>query len=204
MMVPVGRLIVLRSTPKAQLTQATAYITWPALTGLVIGPPIGGFITTYYGWHWIFFLNLPLGLAALILSLYWIDNVRSDFAVPASFDWLTFLLAGFASAGVVYALEQLGRFGVEWRRPAVMLSVSVASGVLAMLTARRSSNSLVDLESLQIKSYRLSVLGASGFRIAVSALPFLLPLMFSDRACHLNAFASGMYLLALFAGDLGA
>jgi EmrB/QacA subfamily drug resistance transporter len=202
MMVPVGRLIVLRSTPKTQLTQAIAYITWPALTGLVIGPPIGGYITTYYGWHWIFFLNLPLGLVALILSLCWIDNARSDFATPEPFDWLTFLLAGFASAGVVYALEQLGRFGVNWRQPATMLAVSVASGALAMFAARRSPDSPVDLEALKIKSYRLSIFGASGFRIAVSVLPFLLPLML-QVSCHLDAFTSGMYLLALFAGDLG-
>ena len=202
MMVPVGRLIVLRSTPKAQLTQAIGYITWPALTGLMIGPPIGGFITTYYGWHWIFFLNLPLGLVALILSFFWINNVRSDFAVPQSFDWTTFILAGSTSAGVVYALEQLGRLGMDWRRPAIILALSLVSGASAIVSARHSSHSVVDLKSLKFKSYHLSIFGASGFRIAVSVLPFLLPLMF-QMGCHLNAFASGMYLLALFAGDLG-
>ena len=78
MMVPVGRLIVLRNTPKDQLTLAIAYITWPGLTALVLGPPIGGFITTYFSWHWIFFLNLPLGIVALILTLLWVENSRLD------------------------------------------------------------------------------------------------------------------------------
>src|ERR1700733_9923856 len=77
MMVPVGRLIVLRNTPKDQLTQAIAYITWPGLTALVLGPPLGGFITTYTSWHWIFIMNLPLGIAAFILTLLWIENVRT-------------------------------------------------------------------------------------------------------------------------------
>src|SRR6202044_680645 len=78
MMVPVGRLIVLRTTPKDKLTLALAYITWPGLTALVVGPPLGGFITTYASWHWIFFLNLPIGLVALILTLLWVENVRTE------------------------------------------------------------------------------------------------------------------------------
>ena len=201
MMVPVGRLIVLRSTPKDQLTQAIAYITWPGLSALVLGPPIGGFITTYYGWHWIFFLNLPLGLVALVLTLYWVENTRSDFATTVPFDWITFLFAGIASTGVVYALEQLGRLGVRWPEPAMMLALSFVSGFFAILSARRSPHSLIDLESMKIKSYRLSIYGASGFRIAASVLPFILPLMF-QIGFHLSPFASGMYLLALFTGDL--
>ncbi|HEY0797487.1 MAG TPA: MFS transporter, partial [Acidisarcina sp.] len=98
MMVPVGRLIVLRTTPKDKLTQTIAYLTWPGLSALVLGPAVGGFITTYASWRWIFFLNLPLGLLACELTLWWVENIRSD-ERPA-FDWLSFALAGFASTGV--------------------------------------------------------------------------------------------------------
>lgn len=200
MMVPVGRLIVLRSTPKDQLTQAIAYITWPGLTALVLGPPVGGFITTYFSWHWIFFLNLPIGLIALVLTLRWIENTRSEEHHP--FDWLTFIPAGIASTGIVYAIEKLGGDAQHWRLGVSMLLFSLASGALAIFVARRSpSTSLIDIESMKLKSYSLSVYGASAFRIAVSVLPFLLPLMF-QIAFGLNAFASGLYLLALFAGDL--
>ncbi len=200
MMVPVGRLIVLRNTPKDKLTQAIAYITWPGLTALVLGPPLGGFITTYASWHWIFFLNLPIGIAALILALLWIENVRSGEAHP--FDWLTFLLAGVASSGTVYAMEKLGGEGMHWQIPSVILAISLTSGLLAVVAARfKPTTSFVDLESLKLKTYALSIYGASAFRIAVSVLPFLLPLMF-QIVFGLSAFRSGLYLLALFAGDL--
>src|SRR5580658_7469656 len=200
MMVPVGRLIVLRNTPKEQLTLALAYITWPGLTALVVGPPLGGFITTYASWHWIFFLNLPIGIVALILTLLWVENFRSG--EKHSFDWLTFVLAGFASAGAVYGMEKLGSEGLSWQLPGAVLALSLVSGAAAIVAAHRNpATSLIDLESMKLKTYSLSVYGASAFRIAVSVLPFLLPLMF-QIAFGLNAFQSGLYLLALFAGDL--
>jgi EmrB/QacA subfamily drug resistance transporter len=200
MMVPVGRLIVLRNTPKDRLTQAIAYITWPGLTALVLGPPLGGFITTYATWHWIFFLNLPLGIVALILALLWVDNIRTGERHP--FDWLTFLLAGLASSGTVFAMEKLGGEGRHWQLPSMILAISIISGVLAILAARRKPlTSFVDLESMRFKTYSLSIFGASAFRIAVSVLPFLLPLMF-QIVFGLSAFRSGLYLLALFGGDL--
>jgi EmrB/QacA subfamily drug resistance transporter len=200
MMVPVGRLIVLRNTPKDQLTQAIAYITWPGLTALVLGPPLGGFITTYANWHWIFFLNLPLGVLALVLALLWIENVRTG--ERHSFDWLTFVLAGVASSGTVYATEKLGGGGTHWQLPSIILAVSMTSGILAIYAARlKPTTSFVDLESLRLKTYSLSIFGASAFRVAVSVLPFLLPLMF-QIVFGLSAFHSGLYLLALFAGDL--
>jgi MFS family permease len=195
-----GRLIVLRSTSKEKLTEAIAYITWPGLTALVVGPPLGGFITTYASWHWIFFLNLPIGIIALILTLLWVENVRSG--ESHGFDWLTFLLAGFASAGAVYGMEKLGTEGASWQLPGLVLALSLLSGVAAILAAHRNpETSLIDLESMKLKTYSLSIYGASAFRIAVSVLPFLLPLMF-QIAFGLNAFQSGLYLLALFAGDL--
>lgn len=199
MMFPVGRLIVLRDTPKEDLTETIAYMTWPALTALVVGPPLGGFITTYFSWHWIFFLNLPLGAVALTLTLLWVENLRSDERHP--FDWLTFLFAGIASTGLVYALESLGGAAMATSSALLILLLSVASGALAVFASRRSSYPFIDLESMKLKSYALSIYGASGFRVAVAVLPFLLPLMF-QISFGMTAFQSGLYLLALFAGDL--
>src|ERR1700734_4202140 len=143
MMVPVGRLIVLRTTPKDKLAEAIAYISWPGLTALVVGPPLGGFITTYASWHWIFFLNLPLGIIALILTMLWVENVRAGDKHP--FDWLTFVLAGFASAGAVYAMEKLGGGDAGGQLPALVLVLSLLSGGPPIFGARRNpATSLID------------------------------------------------------------
>ncbi len=200
MMVPVGRLIVLRETPKDRLTQAIAYMTWPGLTALVLGPALGGFITAYASWHWIFFINVPLGVLAFCLALLWIENVRSGEAHP--FDWLTFALAGVASSGTVYAMEKLGGEDKQWQTPTAILAISLVSGALAIFAARKKpATSFIDLESMKLKTYSLSIYGASAFRVGVSVLPFLLPLMF-QITFGLSAFQSGLYLLVLFAGDL--
>ena len=200
MMVPVGRLIVLRSTPKPELARAIAYISWPGLAAFVIGPPIGGFITTYASWHWIFLLNLPIGAVAFTLALLWIENTRTPLDEHHPFDWLTFVPAGIASTTFVIALERLGGDSAHYRFPIAMLLLSLASGAAALMAARRSPHSFIDLESMRLRSFSLSVYGASLFRIAVSVVPFLLPLMF-QISFGLNAFTSGLYLLALFAGD---
>jgi EmrB/QacA subfamily drug resistance transporter len=199
MMVPVGRLIVLRSTPKEDLTKAILYITWPGLTAMVVGPPVGGFITTYFSWHWIFFLNIPLGIIALVLTLLWIENTRTE--ERHSFDWITFALAGVASTGVVYAMEKLGSQDTPWPLPAAIFALSTLSGILALVAAHRTPDSFIDLQSMRLKSFSLSAYGGSCFRVAIAVLLFLLPLMFQE-AFGFNAFTSGLYLLALFAGDL--
>ena len=199
MMVPVGRLIVLRATPKEDLGKAIAYITWPALSAPVMGPPLGGFITTYWSWRWIFFLNVPLGLIALGLTVAWIVNERSETRHP--FDWRTFLLAGTASTVFVYALEALSKDQADFKLAAILLAISVTAGVMAVRTARNAAFPLIDLISLRLASYAQAIYGGSLFRIAVSVLPFLLPLMF-QIGFGLNAFHAGLYLLVLFAGDL--
>jgi EmrB/QacA subfamily drug resistance transporter len=200
MMVPVGRLVVLRVTPKEELTKTMTYMQWPGLIALVLGPPVGGFITTFTNWRWIFYLNLPLGLLALILALLWIDNTREHEVRP--FDWYTFLLGGAASTGLVYAMESLGAGNDSARLAYTVLALSLLSGVAAVLIARRRPQvSLIDLASMKRPSYAQGIYGASAYRCAVSVLPFLLPLMF-QLAFGLSAFRSGGYLLALFAGDL--
>ena len=114
MMVPVGRLVVLRITEKKDLMQAISYITWPGLAAPVIGPPLGGFITTYSSWRWIFFLNVPLGIIGIILASLWIKNEREK---ASPFDWLGFVLAGTSCTSFMYSLELLDngiRSGLKW------------------------------------------------------------------------------------------
>src|SRR6202162_2555602 len=112
MMVPVGRLVVLRTTEKHNLMEAIAYITWPGLVAPVGGPPVGGFITRYFSWHLIFFLNVPLGIVGMALSFLWIPNLREDKVKP--FDWIGFALSSSACVTFMYGMELVGRENATW------------------------------------------------------------------------------------------
>jgi EmrB/QacA subfamily drug resistance transporter len=200
MMVPVGRLVVLRITEKKDLMRSIAYITWPGLAAPVLGPPLGGFITTYSNWRWIFFLNVPLGVIALMLALRWIANEREDRARPL--DWTGFLLAGSACTAFMYGLELFGRQSINWAAASISIGYGVLAGAAAVWHMRRAEHPLIDFSCLRIKTFAITIWGGSLFRIAISVSPFLLPLMF-QLPFHMSAFRSGLYVLALFAGNLG-
>jgi EmrB/QacA subfamily drug resistance transporter len=175
MMVPVGRLVLLRSVPKSELVQAMAALTIPALIGPVIGPPLGGFITTYFDWRWIFFINIPIGLLGVLLSTMFIPNIKEPDIPPL--DLLGFLLSGLGLALLMLGLATGGRHLL----PA---ELSVACGVVGTLCllgyvvhARRAEAPVLRLDLLRIATFRISVLGGSFFRIGVGAIPFLLPLL---------------------------
>jgi EmrB/QacA subfamily drug resistance transporter len=200
MMVPVGRLVVLRTTEKHNLMEAIAYVTWPGLVAPVVGPPIGGFITTYASWHWIFFLNVPLGVLGMVLAALWITNSRDERKRP--FDWLGFILSSTACLTFVYGLELIGRQTPHWPATFTFLGSGGLFGTLAILHFRRSPAPLINLASLKIKTFAITIWGGSLFRVAISVSPFLLPLMF-QVGFGLNAFQAGLLMLGLFAGNLG-
>jgi EmrB/QacA subfamily drug resistance transporter len=199
MMVPVGRLAVLRVTPKEQLMRAIAIITWPGLAAPVIGPPLGGFITTYSSWRWIFYLNLPLGLIALVLAWRFVRN--PDDAPQRPFDTPGFVLCALAGTVVMYAMELLGRADAQWQQALGFLALGCAAGAGALWHLRRTRHPVVDLSALRVKTFAVSMTGGSLFRVSISAVPFLLPLMF-QVGFGMNAFHSGLLTLAVFAGNL--
>jgi EmrB/QacA subfamily drug resistance transporter len=200
MMVPVGRLVILRSTEKQHLLRATSYITWPGLVAPVLGPPIGGFITTYATWRWIFFLNVPLGLIGIVLSVLWIGNSRTDHHRP--FDWTGFVSSAIACSTLMYGLELVGQQPTPWPEIALLLIVSLGTGLLMVWHSGRHATPLISLSSLSIKTFSVTMRGGSLFRIAISVIPFLLPLLF-QIGFGLSAFKSGLLVLAVFAGNLG-
>jgi EmrB/QacA subfamily drug resistance transporter len=199
MMVPVGRLVVLRTTEKHNLIDAITFITWPGLIAPVVGPPVGGFITTYASWHWIFFLNVPLGIVGMVLSSLLIPNLKEDSVKP--FDWLGFVLSASACVSFVYGMELVGRESAPWKPTAVYLIAGCVLGLLSVLHFLRTPAPLLSLALLKIKTFAISMMGGSLFRIAISVSPFLLPLMF-QIGFGLNAFQSGLLMLGLFAGNL--
>jgi len=200
MMVPVGRLAVLRTAPKHELLNALATITWPGLAAPLLGPPLGGFIATYFTWHWIFFLNIPLGAVALIAAFRLIPKEQGHSAKP--FDMVGFLLAGSACFSLIYSLEMISRAQPEPRATAIVFVVTVGIWALTIFHSRRHAHPLIDLRALAIRSYSLAIWSGSVWRTALFALPFLLPLLF-QIGFGLNSFRSGLLLLAVFAGNLG-
>ena len=200
MMVPVGRLVVLRTTEKHDLMRAMIYLTWPGLLAPVVGPPVGGFITTYASWHWIFFLNVPLGVIAMALAASWITNLREDRA--KAFDWVGFAMSSTACVSFMYGLELIGRQNTPWVTTGLCLGCGGALGILAVVHFRRTTAPIIDLSSLKIKTFAVTLGGGSLFRMAISVSPFLLPMMF-QVGFGLDAFRSGLLMLGLFAGNLG-
>ncbi|MGA5653293.1 MFS transporter [Rahnella contaminans] len=198
LMVPVGRLVVLKNTQKSDLIRAIATITWPGLVAPILGPPLGGFITTYASWHWIFLLNLPLGIIALVFSRKLIPQVEGQKGVP--FDVTGFVLTGAACLGLIFGLDMFNQGTINWK-PVTMVGGAVIVGALAVWHSGRATHPLLPLTALKIKSYAVTIYGGSLFRVAIGALPFLLPLMF-QLGYGMNAFDAGLLVLAVFAGNL--
>ncbi|ASV22888.1 MFS transporter [Klebsiella quasivariicola] len=199
LMVPVGRLAVLRTTPKHLLIKAIATLTWPALVAPIIGPPLGGFITRYASWHWIFFINVPLGLAAIFLSLRLIPDIRET--ERRSFDLTGFITTAVAMVSLVTAMERLGD-----RQPAIWPTLALAAlGFGCLLYSirhfRLAAAPMVRLDALQVPTFRVTMYGGSLFRASISAVPFLLPLLF-QVGFGMDPFHSGLLVLAVFVGNL--
>jgi EmrB/QacA subfamily drug resistance transporter len=199
MMVPVGRLAVLRTTEKKDLVRAISFITWPGLVAPVLGPPVGGFIVTHASWPWIFYLNLPLGVLALIATLVLIP--KQDDVSSRTFDFSGFLLVGVASAALLYGVEMLGQSRANLLQGLSLSGAGVILGVFAWRHMRRHAQPLLALGVVGVRTFSVCLWGGSIFRIAISTLPFLLPLMF-QLAFGLSAFDAGLLVLAVFAGNL--
>lgn len=199
LMVPVGRLIVLRNIAKADLIKAFATITWPALVAPILGPPLGGFITTYASWHWIFLLNVPLGAVGLLLSLKLIPNEKGATSIP--FDVLGFVLTGITCLGLIFGLDMFNKDGVSLWVPTSMVLGSLLVGLLAIKHFSTTQHPLLPLMAMKIKSYAVTLVGGSLFRIAIGSVPFLLPLLF-QLGYGMSPFEAGLLVLAVFAGNL--
>lgn len=199
MMVPVGRLVILRSVPKHEMVQALAWLTIPAMIGPVVGPPLGGFITTYFEWRWIFFINIPIGILGIILASVFIENVREEDVPPL--DVKGFALTAFGLSMLMLGLATSGRHVVAPPVSVACALVGTATLIAYWRHARRVPNPVVDLKLLRIPTFRASVLGGSLFRIGVGAIPFLLPLML-QIGFGLNPLQSGLLTFAAAAGAM--
>ena len=189
MMTPVGRLVLLRSTPKSELVRALSYLTMPAMLGPVIGPPIGGFIVTHWSWRWIFLINVPIGILGVVLVSLFIPAIKEE--DPPPLDWLGFILTGVGFAGLVYGFDNLGRGDLPGQAVAAMILGGAACIALFAIHARRVAHPILDLSLLRVRTFMTSIIGGAFLRMAMGASPFLLALLL-QLGFGLDAFAAGM------------
>jgi EmrB/QacA subfamily drug resistance transporter len=199
MMVPVGRLLLLRSVERSELVNALSFLTVPALLGPVAGPLLGGFITTYFHWRWIFWINVPIGAAGLVLATLFIEDIKPKTLWP--FDVIGFLLCGAGLALLLFGLGGAGRGLLPWQAALTMAGLGASALAAYGRHARLTAFPLLDLKLLSIKTFRASVTGGSLFRIGIGSIPFLLPLML-QTGFGLNAFQSGSITFIASAGAM--
>ncbi|GAA1298213.1 MFS transporter [Pseudonocardia xinjiangensis] len=200
MMVPVGRLVVLRTTAKPDLVRAIAYLTWPALAAPVIAPVLGGVLSEYASWRWIFLINIPLGLAALLLTRRLVPDLRAEDAGPL--DRRGFVLTALGVGALVVGMESLGAGETRWVVVGVGLTVAAVLLGAAVRHLLRAPRPLVDLRILRVATYRVTAVSGSIFRAVITAVPFLLPLFF-QLGFGWSAAQAGFAVIALFLGNVG-
>jgi len=200
MMVPVGRLIVVRSVEKSQLMKAIATITWPAIAAPVIGPPVGGFITTYASWRWIFLLNVPFGAIALILAWKMLKNVQAT--ERRRLDIAGFLLSAATLTCILYGTELASDRGAPPVVAVLLVIAGILLGVVAVRHASGRANALLDYSTLRVPTFSVTVVSGSLTRIGIGAVPYLMPLLF-QIGFGMSAFHAGLLMLATAVGNLG-
>jgi EmrB/QacA subfamily drug resistance transporter len=199
MMSPVGRFVMLRSVAKSDLMRAMIVVTTPAMLGPVFGPPLGGFIVTYFSWRWIFFINVPMALLGILLVTLFVENLREDNVRPL--DVPGFVLTGIGLSCLVFGFEIAGRGGL----PVPVVSTMIVVGAICLTVyvwhARRSAFPVIDLNLLKITTFRIGVSGGTLTRMGIGALPFLLPVML-QLGFGYSPLTSGLVTFASAAGAM--
>jgi len=183
MMSPVGRLVMLRVVSKAELVRSMAWLMVPATIGPIVGPPLGGFIVTYLSWHWIFYINVPIGILGIILVTVFIEEMKEP--TRTKFDLVGLILSGTALACLMFGIEVGSR----------------GAGSVPVVAALWAEHPMLDFRLLRITTFRMSLLCGSLSRIAVGAMPFLLPMMF-QLGFGMSAASSGLITFVSSIGSL--
>lgn len=199
MMVPVGRLVLLRTAPRHELVRAMAWLAVPALVGPLIGPPLGGFIATYLHWRYIFWINVPIGLLGVALVTRFIPDLFEENARPL--DRLGAALSGVGLSCLVFGFTIAGRGFAP--APVAPLVIVVGAAALAAYIrhAGRAPHPIIDLRLLRVPTFRAAIYGGFLFRIGLGAVPFLLPLLL-QAGFELSAYRSGLLTFVAAAGAM--
>nr|WP_268966591.1 DHA2 family efflux MFS transporter permease subunit [Rathayibacter sp. Leaf248] len=198
LMVPVGRLAVLRVTPRERIIEAIAILVWPGLVAPIVAPFVGGLLTTYASWHWIFLINLPLGAVAFVLALRIVPGGREQAPPPLDVVGLVLVAVGL---GALVGASGLVAASVSDPRALTLAVAGVAVTAVAVRHLRRAPHPLVRLDAFRFPTFRVANASGSLYRATINAVPFLLPLLFQD-AFGWSPVQAGSVVLALFVGNL--
>lgn len=201
MMTPVGRLLVLKTTPKEDLVVAMNYITLPALVAPILGPLFGGYLTTYWSWHWIFLLNIPFSILCIILAIRYIPEDEKGMAIKPKLDFVGFVLSGLGLAGFMYGVESFSKEGLSYWLSFLILFVSLSLLFFNYRHSRHISNPLIDYSVLRIKTFKTTIFTGTISRMVIGVAPYLVPLMF-QIGFGLNPFQAGLLFVATMVGNL--
>ncbi len=199
MMVPVGRIILLRTIPKHDLLRAMAFLSMPALLGPLIGPPLGGFLVTYASWHWIFLINLPIGLFGIWMVRRYVVELPHD-GLPHPLDFIGFLLSALCMACLMGGFETLGTSEASLSLTAGLIGTGLTTGALYYFHSRRCPHPILDLSLLRIPTFRASMLAGNLCRFTIGSSPFLMAILL-QVSFGLSALSAGMIT---FAGAIGS
>jgi EmrB/QacA subfamily drug resistance transporter len=201
MMVPVGRTMVVSMAAKEDLLRITSYVVWPGLLAPVAAPLAGGLITSYASWHWIFLINVPLGIIAFAAAWHLVrDGDRA--AAPPPLDWAGVLLTCAGLGGLTYAAHLVSLPAPPPAQTAVIAVASVALLAIAVWHLRRTPHPLLNLRTLAVPTFRVSQFGGTAYWFVVGAAPFLLPLLFQTQFGW-SPVKSGAVTAFIFAGNVG-
>jgi EmrB/QacA subfamily drug resistance transporter len=199
MMVPVGRLVVLARTAKADMLKVIALLVWPALIAPVVAPLAGGLITTYASWRWLFLINVPLGLVALVMAWRLIRSPRT--AAPPPLDRAGAVLTCAGLGAATYMAYLLSKSAVAWTAVLVSAGAAVVLLVAAVRHLLRTPYPLINLRTLRAPTLRVSLGSGSLFWTSITAVPFLLALLFQN-VFGWSPVKSGALILFVFAGNI--
>ena len=201
MMTPVGRLLLVRGTPRSELVNAMAWLTIPALLGPIMGPPLGGFLTTYLSWHWVFWINVPIGVLGVLLVTRFLPS--GEPRSPRPIDVPGFLLSSVSFTGLVFGMSVVSLPALPIWYGYITIAVGATTGAIYLWHAKRAKFPLLDPKMLRYPLFRAGILGGSNLRVGIGAIPFLLPLML-QIGFGLTPFASGMITFVTAVGALSS